>query len=235
MPVNIEWVGHACFRVWPDAGLVVVMDPYTPSEVGVADENGIIDGDVVLLSSLDDRAHSNPKLVRGNPSIIDALELAETGRPAEIEGNPVVAVGAAESPIHDSGSPKDNALYALQLGGTWVMHMGDLGYGLTPQELAPFEGRCEVLLAIVGQFNTISLEDLDTMIEQLRPKWIVPMHYALPPIAGNMRPLGEFLDRRATDPVIYARSSQVQFPLDFPDSDRPVIVVLKPSGYEPVE
>ncbi len=73
------------------------------------------------------------------------------------------------------------------------------------------------------------------MIEQLQPKWIVPMHYALPPIAGTMRPLGEFLDRRPRDPVIYARSSLVRFPLDFPDTDRSVIVVLKPSGYEPVE
>ena len=115
------------------------------------------------------------------------------------------------------------------------MHMGDLGYGLSSEELAPFEGRCDLLLAIVGQFNTISLTDLNVMIEQLRPRWIVPMHYALPPIAGNMRPLGKFLDHRPRDPLIYVRSSLAQFPLDFPDSDRPVTVVLEPSGYEPTE
>ena len=33
MPVNIEWVAHACFRVWRDGGPVVVMDPYTRSEL----------------------------------------------------------------------------------------------------------------------------------------------------------------------------------------------------------
>ncbi len=34
MPVNIECVGHAYFRVWRDGGPVVVMDPYTPSRSG---------------------------------------------------------------------------------------------------------------------------------------------------------------------------------------------------------
>ena len=28
MSVNIEWVAHACFRVWRDGDPVVVMDPY---------------------------------------------------------------------------------------------------------------------------------------------------------------------------------------------------------------
>ena len=68
------------------------------------------------------------------------------------------------------------------------MHMGDLGYGLSKEELAPFRNHCQVMLAIVGQFNTLSLGDLGEMIEYLNPKWIVPMHFALPPVAGPMRP-----------------------------------------------
>ena len=30
MSVNIEWVAHACFRVWRGGGPVIVMDPYNP-------------------------------------------------------------------------------------------------------------------------------------------------------------------------------------------------------------
>ncbi len=179
------------------------------------------------------RAHGNSKLVRGKPRVIDALELVEKNLKTEIDGSSLVTVGAAESPIHDSGSPKDNALYALQVGGVWVMHMGDLGYGLPQEELTPFEGRCEVLLAIVGQFNTLSLPDLDAMIEHLQPRWIIPMHYALPPVAGPMRPLREFLERRPRDPLIFPRASSVEFPLNLPVLDRPTIVALEPSGYQP--
>ena len=233
MSVNVEWVGHACFRVWRDGGPVIVMDPYTPKEIYLSEDAPGVDGDTVIVSSLSDLAHGNPDLVRGQPRIIDALELVENNLKAEVDGSTLVTVGAAESPIHDSGSPKDNALYALQVGGIWVMHMGDLGYGLSKEELAPFRDRCQVMLAIVGQFNTLSLGDLGEMIEYLNPKWIVPMHFALPPVAGPMRPLNEFLDSRPRDPLVFVRSSVVEFPLQMSDFERPTIVVLEPSGYKP--
>ena len=233
MSVKVEWVGHACFRVWREGGPVIVMDPYTPKTVYLPEDAARVEGDTVIVSSLTDDAHGYPELVRGRRRVIDALDVVEKGLEVEVDGSPLVTVGAAESPIHDSGSPKDNALYALQVGGVWVMHMGDLGYGLPREEVAPFEGRCEVMLAIVGQYNTLSLPDLDAMIDHLKPRWIVPMHFALPPVSGPMRPLREFLDRRREDPLIFPRSSVVEFPIDLPVLDRPTIVALEPSGYQP--
>ena len=130
MSVKVEWVGHACFRVWREGGPVIVMDPYTPKTVYLPEDAARVDGDTVIVSSLTDDAHGYPELVRGRRRVIDALEVVEKGLEVEVDGSPLVTVGAAESPIHDSGSPKDNALYALQVGGVWVMHMGDLGYGV---------------------------------------------------------------------------------------------------------
>ena len=60
--------------------------------------------------------------------------------------------------------------------------MGDLGYGLTAEQLKPFIGHCDVLLAIVGEKLTLTLDELDPMIDILNPRWILPMHYYLPPI-----------------------------------------------------
>jgi len=75
MPVNVEWVGHACFRVWRAGGPVIVMDPYTPGTLGLPQESCTVEGDTVIVSSLTDTAHGNPKLVRGQPRVIDALEV----------------------------------------------------------------------------------------------------------------------------------------------------------------
>ena len=232
MSVNVEWVGHACFRIWRDGGPVIVTDPYTPEECGLPDDNSL-EGDTVIVSSLDDRAHGNPGLVRGNPRVINALDVAQQGVQAEIDGCPLITLAVAESPTHDRGYAMDNALYALQVGGVWVMHLGDLGYGLTADQLAPFVNRSDVLLAIVGQANTIPLEDLDFMIDFLKPQWVVPMHYRLPPIAGTMRPLSEFLARRPNDSLIFARSNSIELPLEIPGMRSPAIVVLQPSGYQP--
>ena len=220
MSVNIEFIGHACFRVWCEGGPVVVMDPYDPAELekyGLPKGSRPIEGDTVIVSSLTDPAHGTPKSVRGNPRVINALDVAFNDAETHVNGSRVIAVPAAESPEHPKGA-KRNALYALKFGDLWVMHLGDLGYGLSPEELAPFVGRCDVLLAIVGQSLTIPLKDLDLLIDHLKPKWLVPMHYLLPPfgVGAALRPLGEFLVRRPQDPLIYPRCSTVKLPLEIP-------------------
>ena len=229
MSVHLQWVGHACFRVWRDGGPVIVMDPFTPKNLGLSEEEASLEGDTVIVSSLTDKAHGYPGLVRGDPRVINALEVAEQGTDVEVDGSPLVTLAAAESPQHDSGRPKDNALYAVQVGGVWIMHLGDLGYGLTQDELAPFVDRCDVLLAIVGQANTLSLDDLDGLIDHLQPKWIVPMHFRLW-WATKMRPLDEFLDRRRHDRLFFTRTSTVEFPLQIGSPDQNTIVVLEPSA-----
>jgi len=229
MSVHIEWVGHACFRIWSDGGPVIVMDPFTPKNLGLSDEEAAVEADTVIVSSLTDKAHGYPGLVRGDPRVINALEVAECGLHAEIDGSPLVTLAAAESPDHESGNPKVNALYAVEVGGLWIMHMGDLGYGLNPDELAPFVDRCDVLLALAGQTNTLAFEDLDVFIDHLKPRWIVPMHYRLwwP---TRMRPLDEFLDHRRQDRLLFTRGSSVEFPLEIGPPDQHTIVVLEPSG-----
>ena len=100
MTVSIEWVGLACFRVWREGGPVIVMDPYTLQEVGLPEDGRTIDGDIVISSSLEDRAHGNPKLVRGSPRVIDALDVHVQGTVTEVDGSPIITVGAAESADH---------------------------------------------------------------------------------------------------------------------------------------
>ena len=236
MPVNIEWVAHACFRVWRDGGPVVVMDPYTPSELekfGLPEDTPSLEGDTVICSSLTDLAHGNPKLVNGSPRVINALDVVEKGLQIEIDGGAIIAVGAAEHPEHTMHDPMDNALYAIKFDDLWVMHVGDLGYGLNADELAPFVGHCDVLLAITGDSNTIPLPDLDFMIEHLKPNWVVPMHYFLPPFGKGMAPVGKFLGRRRRDAVIYPKSTTIRLPTEIPGANGgPAIIVLEPSGYE---
>ncbi len=236
MSINLEWVAHACFRVWRDAGPIIVMDPYTPEVLGFEGDQ-TIEGDTIIVSSLTDKAHGFPKLVQGHPRVINALDLLQQGTQAQVDGSPIVAVGASESAgrPEEFGAPKDNALYGLKIGDLWVVHLGDLGYGLPADELTPFVGRCDLLLALVGQTLTIPLGDLDVLIDYLNPKWIVPMHYALAPLIEDMRPLSEFVTRRTRDPVIYARCSRVKFPLEIPGLRRPTIVVLDPCGYQQTE
>ena len=95
MSVHVEWVGHACFRARRDGGPVIVMDPFTPKNLSLSEEKTSLDGDTVIVSSLKDRAHGNPALVRGNPRVINALEVAQQGLEVEIDGSPLITLPAA--------------------------------------------------------------------------------------------------------------------------------------------
>ena len=134
MPVHVEWVGHACFRIRRDGGPTIVTDPYTQRNVSLP-EDTTIEGDTVIVSSLTDRAHGNPNLVRGNPRVINALDLAVAGTEAQVEGSPLITLKVSESEMHESGSPKDNAMYALKVGGLWILHQ------CCPGKVAPTDGK----------------------------------------------------------------------------------------------
>jgi L-ascorbate metabolism protein UlaG (beta-lactamase superfamily) len=228
MSVHVEWIAHACFRLEADDGLLVVTDPYEPSELGLP--TLMLAADVVVASSLKDRSHWNPEAVP-QARIVDALSVAR-GADDEIGGERVVGVEVREAEHHPEG-PDANAMYGFRLGGLWFMHMGDLGHPAGPQHLAPFRDRCDVLFALTGGGLTIGLEDLDQVIEVLEPHWIVPMHYAYPGLRADVRsgmlPLAAFLDRRRSDRVVDAAGTAITLPLEN-GSSRPTIVVLRPKA-----
>jgi L-ascorbate metabolism protein UlaG (beta-lactamase superfamily) len=232
MALNVEFVGLACFRLWDDeGGPVVVTDPYTPFDIGMP-EDLRIDGDLIIASSDTDTAHYNPGLVKGDAQIVNALELTE-GKTFELGGRDVAALAVTEDPsLKDSA--KDCAMYGFRLGGLDVVHMGDAGYVPSEDELRLFAGRCDVLLILAGILFTPPLEELDRLIDTLQPKWIIPMHYFLPPMIYAFRTEADFVAYRAGDPVVYTRSTQVRLPLgDDLGATGPVIVVLEAAGLAP--
>ncbi len=230
MATQLEFVGHACFRVWEDGKPTLLLDPYHLETLHLPGELKLEAG-TVIVSSLTDPAHDNYEMATGTPTVINALDVAQGTATAAINGEPLITVAAREAADHTEHSPMDNALYAFQSGGLWIMHMGDLGYRLSEAELAPFVGHCDAFLVITGEANTPRHEDLSAMIDFLQPKWVFPMHYELPPVTFNASPVEKFLAHRAGDPVLFARHHTVTLPLPVVQPGRPTLVVLEPSGY----
>ncbi len=112
MSVELEFVGHACFRLWEDGRPMIVMDPYAPWKANLPEDGFQLDAQTVIVSSLTDPAHDNVKLVRGDPRVINALDVATGKVTAQVNGQPLVTIAAAEIPDHPEGTD-DNALYAF--------------------------------------------------------------------------------------------------------------------------
>src|SRR5258708_24311396 len=77
MSVQLEFVGHACFRLWQDGRPSIVMDPLSYRELKLPDKGFRLEADTIIASSLTDPAHSTLELVKGSPQVINALDIAQ--------------------------------------------------------------------------------------------------------------------------------------------------------------
>ena len=222
--MKIKWYGHACFRIEGDS-IAIVSDPYTPEIAGLnpVDEPA----DVVVMSSATDRFHSDASMVPGDPKILNALEIADTG-PVEVNDVVFEALPTMERLTHKE-NPDENAIYRFELEGISILHLGDLGNPLTAEQLTLLRGRVDILLALTGGPPTIELKDLEWTIEEIGPRVVIPMHYQIPKLKLNILPLEAFTARYPDDVVTRVGAREVEFSFDtLPRTLR--IYVLEPAG-----
>jgi L-ascorbate metabolism protein UlaG (beta-lactamase superfamily) len=172
--MNLTWYGHASFRITANDGTSIITDPYTPETAGykAISENA----DIVIISSDNDSFHRRADLIPGNPVIINALALAQSGKSRTETGITFQAAKAMEALNHRFHDPDQNGMYTFTVDGISVGHMGDMGNALTGEQLEFFRG-VDVFLALAGGHPTIELDDLKVAIDAIQPKLVVPMHF----------------------------------------------------------
>ncbi len=221
----ITWLGHAAFLL-EGSGTAIVTDPYDPEGSGL--EPITSRPEFVVMSSALDEAHSSWREVPGDPTVVNALDAV----PAPIElGHDVVvhAIGAMEGSDRPD-DPRANAMYWLQLDGVVVLHMGDIGNPLTADQVAQLPTRVDVLLALAGAGLTIALPDLDDAIEHIKPRIIVPMHFATPTLRYEVGSLQDFLARRSDDTLDVRDGSSAEITSDTLPNARSVLVLQPLNG-----
>jgi len=202
--VKITFYAHASFRLEAD-GLAVVTDPYTPGPKPGSGFDPIDEpADIVIMSSSTDTFHSDPSHIRGDPVVIDALELPPEG--ITVKGVPIRSFPAMESLTFDfqgkfGRHPDANALYQFTLGGLRVLHLGDTGNPIPPEHLDALRGNVDILFALAGAHATIGYDDLDAAIRAIGPRLIIPMHYYSPRGWLQIEPVEAFLSRYPDDMI----------------------------------
>jgi L-ascorbate metabolism protein UlaG (beta-lactamase superfamily) len=172
--MNLKWYGHASFRITASDGATIITDPYTPETAGYKAISET--SDIVIISSDNDSFHCRADLIPGTPTIINALELARTGKPRAEKGITFQAVQAMEAHNHRFHDPDQNGMYKFVVDGVSIGHMGDIGNALVEEQLEFFKG-VDVFLALAGGHPTIELDDLKLALDVIAPKLIVPMHF----------------------------------------------------------
>ncbi len=186
----ITWHGLSCFKIQAKSGnreTVVITDPFDGS-AGIKMPRNIA-GDVVTVSHKHN-LHSNTSEVGAlgeskKPFIIDM--------PGEYEVGGVFIYGIQS--VHDDKEGKErgkNIVFQFEAEGMTVVHVGDLGRQLTPEEMEKMEG-VDILMVPVGGGTTLSLKETVNLVGELEPRIVIPMHYKLPDIKISLDPVDKFL------------------------------------------
>lgn len=164
--VQITWLGHACFRLVPSTGPVVVTDPFPP-DVGSYPQRKP-KADVVTVSH-EHFDHNATSQVKGPFTVVRGAVTRE------VKG--VAFRGVATYHDTSRGSQRGpNTVFVFKLNGITFCHLGDLGHVLTAQQVEAI-GPVDVLMIPVGGYYTIDAKTATRVVEQLSPKVVLPMHY----------------------------------------------------------
>lgn len=154
--MEIIWLGHACFAL-ESGGCRVVLDPYLMDDYPPLRTHG----NLVLCS----HGHFDHNYVKG-------VRITDGPSPCPFAVEKVAT-------FHDDaqGAKRgNNTIHILRAEGLKVAHFGDLGHYPTEEQMEKLRG-CDAVLIPVGGFFTIDARMAKRIVDELRPRVIVPMHY----------------------------------------------------------
>lgn len=163
--MKIQWLGHSCFAITLTNGKTIITDPFG-SKVGYPPPK--LPADIVTVSH-QHFDHSAVKVIPGKPLTV------ETAGRHELDG--LVCTGVPSFHDEAGGSKRgSNIIFVIEAEGLKVCHLGDLGHLLEPGQIEKI-GAVDVLLIPVGGFYTIGPAEAAKVVDQLKPRYVIPMHY----------------------------------------------------------
>lgn len=193
--MKLTWLGHASFLLESDGGTRLLTDPYPqsiyPHPVPVCD--------FVTLSH-EHYDHNHVEDIPGSPVVLRM----DRGLPAPGENLVCGDMTLTALPsFHDEvqGSKRGrNAVCIFEGDGVKIAHLGDLGHDLTPALWEALQGLDALLLPVGGTY-TVDGAQAAEIAKALQPRYIVPMHYALPGCPIDIAPVAAFLAAMEDVPV----------------------------------
>ncbi len=214
--MKVRWLGHASFLISTDDGKKILTDPYKPGSYDGAVGYGRIE-DVVDIAAVshDHDDHCGTEELAGNPRIVK-----EAGEQS-VMGLPFTGIRTH----HDTqgGAERgENTIFTFEVDGVRVCHLGDLGHVLSEADIAGI-GRVDVLLVPVGGHFTIGPEEATRVVEQLKPRVVIPMHYKTEVLGFPIEGVDRFLEGK--ERVRRAEGSDIEITKESLPSETEIVVL----------
>lgn len=186
--MEITNLGHSCFKI-SGKNINILTDPFDPNVVGL--KLGKQDADVVTVSH-SHKDHNNISIMKSDYLLLDS--------PGEYEVKESEFVGVEAFHDDKNGTERGKVtMFAMEVDGVKIAHLGDLGTELTSAQLEKLDG-IDILMIPVGNKYTIDAETAVKVVNQVEPKIVIPMHYK-EGIMTDLSPVETFFKDMAATPT----------------------------------
>lgn len=163
--MKIKWYGHSCFKLSFSQGPYVVTDPFD-DHVGYPLCETEAD---IVTTSHGHGDHNYVESIKGRPTVLNRAGMFTFDD---------LFVKAVKS-YHDTekGARRgENLIFIFESDDLKIAHLGDLGHEPDLKQYAALEGT-DVLLIPIGGYYTINTGTALHIIEHVKPKVVIPMHF----------------------------------------------------------
>jgi len=172
--IEIKWFGHSFFQITSSQGTKIITDPFGPMGFPMPEV-----WPHVVTVGREHGNHNNAGLAKGNPVVLRGLKGG--GEDWDQINTTFRDVLIYNVPIHQRTAPGYGAsfkgsAFVFEMDGLCILHSGDLSEPFNEDQLQLI-GHIDILLQTIGGVYTIGPEGAKKVIEHLKPKIVIPMHY----------------------------------------------------------
>ena len=171
--VRLTYFGHCAFRWETPGGVTVMADPYrnAAGRYWFTRLFPEVRCDLGLIT----HAHFDHDAVERLPEAASILRMPGEFAAGDLQIRGVGDLHSGASRLRDF----PNVMFRLEAGGVSFLHIGD-NRAEWPAEVSRAVGDVDVLLVTVDDSkHLLTYEQVDSLVERLRPRVVIPMHYAI--------------------------------------------------------
>ena len=178
-PLTLTYYGHCAFQWRTEAGLKVLADPYRniTGRYWFPRLFPDVECDLGLIT----HAHFDHDASERLPEGASLIRM-----PGDFSNLDMNIRGVQD--LHSGASRLrnfPNVMFRLETGGISFLHIGDNRVDW-PTDVAQAIGDVDVLLVTVDDSNhLLNYGEVDSLIERLEPKIVIPMHYQIPGLMAD--------------------------------------------------
>ena len=229
--MHIEWFGQSAYLLTGSQKSVMI-DPFVTLDAVRARGYRWEYPDIpptradLLLVTHEHPDHNGAEAVVGEP-----MTIRSTAGRFESPIGTVTAIASEHDP--EAGTLRGaNVIMSFELDGIKVCHFGDFGQTELRPEQAVLIGQPDLLFIPVGGQSTIDGLAAAAIVAQLKPRWVIPMHYRTEAISF----LGDaetFLSSVVATEIVQQTGSTIELDRGPDGSNVSVLVLAPPAPVSP--